>query len=97
MLYFIGWCVFLLLVLLAVPIGSFLEKRAAGPSETPVEGLDGGEYADPDGEIAEAPVDDGEFGDEGFGNDSFGADPAAEFAADASGGDDFSAFDEEFK
>lgn len=92
MLYFIFWVLFLLVVAFAVPVVSFLEKRkyaAANPAPEPDPDMN-------DDDIAVADADD----DPGFAeaDDSFGADPAAEFGEiEATGGDDFSAFDEEFK
>lgn len=95
MLYFIAWVLFLLVVALAIPVASFLEKRkyAAANPQPAVE----------EDQVAfdeEAPVESDDSGD-GFGEDpaaDFGGDEAVEFGeVEATGGDDFSAFDEEFK
>ena len=89
MLYFIPWVVFLLIVVLAVPVASYLEKRkyaAAHPTPTPESD-----------EHSEA-VDEAEMPVEEFADDGFGGEGGAEFAeVETPGGDDFSAFDEEFK
>ena len=87
MLYFIAWVVFLLVVVLAVPIAAFLEKRryaAANPRS---------EIEDDQASFEEA-----ESADPGEPDDGFGGEEVVEFGeVEATGGDDFSAFDAEFK
>ena len=84
MFYFILWAVFLLAVVLAVPITAWWEKRklAVPASEQP-------ETDEPVEEAAAEPGLDDEFSD----------DPLAgqEVTSEVPGGEDFSAFDEEFK
>jgi hypothetical protein len=91
MLYFIPWAVFFLVVISAVPIASFLEKRKyPKPKSEPksVGDDDGsGESAESDEPAADA--------DEAFGTPADGE--VAEVQFDAPGGDDFSAFDDDFK
>jgi flagellar biosynthesis/type III secretory pathway M-ring protein FliF/YscJ len=82
--YFFLWVVFIVAVIAAVPIANALEKkrrREAMPQQ-------------PTEEPAEEPVETAEFEQtesEGFG------DELPEETAEVTGGDDFSAFDEEFK
>ncbi len=90
MLYFIPWAIFLLLVLLAVPIASMVEKRKYHASmPTPDPAVDDPASGDVDADAMDASPDD-EFG-------SPVEEEVAEVQFDAPGGDDFSAFDEDFK
>jgi len=94
MLYFIPWVVFLLVVILAVPVTAWLEKRklqqASGPAKSETE-EDFEPTAEGETESGEAVA--AEETDEGFG-ESEGADGEI---PEPEGGDDFSAFDEEIK
>lgn len=87
MLYFIPWALFLMLVILAVPIASFLEKRKHQSSTPEPES-----FGDDDAAESREPVADA---DESFAG-SVEEEPV-EVQFDAPGGDDFSAFDEDFK
>lgn len=87
MLYFIPWAIFLMFVILAVPIASYMEKRKHPSSIPEPESLGDDDVFESDGPVADA-------------DDSFGGsaeEEPAEVQFDASGGDDFSAFDDDFK
>lgn len=89
MLYFIPWVVFLSAVILAVPIAAWLEKRkyrAAFPETEPDEALAEDDYP------AEEPIEMSESADM-----MEQAEQPMEPEFEVPGGDDFSAFDEEFK
>ncbi|MGB7328226.1 MAG: hypothetical protein WBD31_25345 [Rubripirellula sp.] len=90
MLYFIPWVVFVLAVVLAVPVVSFLEKRKhAAPESASDEPIENDEMAVSDrDEVAES--------DE-FGEVAMDADPVDDVQLDAPGGNDFSAFEDDFK
>jgi hypothetical protein len=93
MLYFIGWVLFLLVVALAIPVASFLEKRKYAAANPQVAAVEDEASFDENAE-SDDPVD--EFGQES--SDEFGGGEEVEFGeVEATGGDDFSAFDEEFK
>lgn len=113
MLYFILWVVFLLTIVLAVPIASFFEKRRNRSSEPELEAFDDDEFSGDDysgdepgtgrsGQDNQGQDNQGRKSARGKAtpNDSFGdpmdAEPA-EVRFDAPGGDDFSAFDDDFK
>ncbi|TWU50521.1 hypothetical protein Poly51_38110 [Rubripirellula tenax] len=86
MLYFIPWVMLLLAVILAVPVTSFLEKRKYAPAKPrPDEITDESGYED-EHEVAEA-------SDEVVMDEE----QVEEVAFETPGGDDFSAFDEDFK
>lgn len=88
MIYFILWVLLIVAVIVSVPVASWLDNKKrrdlAGPAETPHAADD----ESPDEAFADeaAPA---EFGDE-FGEAE--AEPI-----EVSGGEDFSAFDDEFK
>lgn len=65
MMYFIPWCVFLVVVIFAVPVASVMDGRKRGSSdETGVPAEE--EYAE--GEAEEFAAEDGFGGDDGFGD-----------------------------
>ncbi|QDT04522.1 hypothetical protein K227x_29140 [Rubripirellula lacrimiformis] len=91
MLYFIPWVVFLLAVVLSVPVVSWLEKRKHGPPKS-------------SSKVADDAADDESAGDDPLSEDAVEvAEDAAEVEMaddvqfDAPGGEDFSAFEEDFK
>lgn len=87
MLYFIPWAVFLMLVILAVPIVSFMEKRKHQLSMPQPESFGDDDVSESDEPVADA--------DESFGGAA--EEEPAEVQFDAPGGNDFSAFDDDFK
>jgi len=93
MFYFILWVVFLVVVILAVPVTLMLEKRQSGAGRSENAGdeeIADEEFVDETGEDAS----DREM----VGDDFGGGDEVADFAdAAPAGGDDFSAFEDEFK
>lgn len=90
MLYFVPWVVFLLAVALAVPVVSMLEKRKhAPPKPAKDESIDQDAVSAEDVDMGNSK---GELGDESM--QDF---PEEDVQIDAPGGDDFSAFDEDFK
>ncbi|KAA1257818.1 hypothetical protein LF1_03080 [Rubripirellula obstinata] len=96
MLYFIGWVIFLLVVALAIPVASYLEKRKYAAANPPAATADDQAVFDEDAAAEGMESEDG-FGQDA--SDEFGAgEDEVEFGeVEATGGDDFSAFDEEFK
>ena len=90
MLYFILWAVFLLAVIVSVPVVHWLEnkrRREAMPEQAAA--------ADPaEGEAAE---EDFASEDEFAAEEGFGEEEPLEMGGEELGGDDFSAFEEEFK
>ena len=88
MLYFILWIVFILVVILSIPIASTLEKRAQRAAMA----ARYGDEMDAAGEVEM--VEQAEVAVESFG----AAEAGDEFAASPEpAGEDFPAFDEEFK
>ncbi|MEM1226199.1 MAG: hypothetical protein AAGJ40_10905 [Planctomycetota bacterium] len=89
MISFIAWVVFILALVLSVPIVSWLEKRGQSKSMLPDP-----DWSDPeaygDEGVDSAPVDDAAIPE-----DVAEGDEAVEFAE--AGGDDFAAFEDEFK
>ena len=91
MIYFIAWCVFLLIAVIAVPIASMLDNRGSSPS-----GYDDGSFEDDDMDHANEALgvaDDDEDlqpldeGDGGFGGASDGFGDAGDGFGDAGDGD----------
>lgn len=96
MLYFIPWVVFLLLVILAVPIASMLEKRKHPKPEPVDEPVLDEEDGDPMAQ--EQLADDGAWPAEADPVDSFGgADPAGDASFEPVGDDAFAEFEDDFK
>lgn len=93
MLYFILWVVFILAVILVVPIVNMIEnkRRAALMPAMPAE-EDWSEEDQVDEAFVDEPAEEATFDDGG----GFGEAPVEELA-DFGGGEDFSAFDDEFK
>ena len=60
MIYFIFWVVFLLVVILSVPVVSFLEKRKREAARRPVD-AESEELADAESEEVDAEVGDADF------------------------------------
>ncbi|TWU51184.1 hypothetical protein [Rubripirellula reticaptiva] len=90
MQYFIFWVVFVVAVVLAVPIVSFLEKRKhAVPKSASDELIEDDEMAASEGDDV---ADSDEFGEVAMEDAS-----VEDVKFDAPGGNDFSAFEDDFK
>tara|TARA_R110002049_G_scaffold27321_2_gene94014 strand:- start:87128 stop:87397 length:270 start_codon:yes stop_codon:yes gene_type:complete len=89
MLYFILWVIFLLFVVLAIPVTSMLEKRKYRSGVADQNAGDSGEEFGDEEPIEEQPAADDDMG---MGDDM------GEFAdSTPAAGDDFSAFEDDFK